>query len=442
MAGRGKTPKTTNNMKFNDFNSKSVEIIGKCLEQCLCTQQYSFVADLFAYISPLDRDFCTSPSIDKKVVEERFLASLTLATITDDCNTFVEQLKDTLKEAEEHEKAIREVGGEWIQSYACDNPTCFRDYEEYLEQAGKFAVVEKKFFRKFCNTRKHGKKMWDADGNLIYHNLHTYSPICNDNYAKSLFTLKQCGGKGLNQAFKLFEEIIAVFVRTYHYALGVDLYVQSMRFKPIEARMILSNSIKKELSVFHIDDINNIEDHWVNQAKQNIDKKMLDHIYNKTILELAPAFYHLVKTGQFPWMAILIKDKENHQGILSEIESDMFKEIKDPKQREQTVLEIRKLILNFDRFTGIIYESGENNKKDKILSTGEVLAFIVEYINEKVKLDCSMKKFITNYFCKLRNMEVDGEALYKKFNYARNRMNKHDLKRKAFDNKKQKILQN
>ena len=167
---------------------------------------------------------------------------------------------------------------------------------------------------------------------------------------------------------------------------------------------------------------------------------MLDHIYNKTILELAPAFYHLVKTGQFPWMAILIKDKENHQGILSEIESDIFKGIKDPKQRAQTVLEIRKLIYNFDRFTGIIYERGENNKKDKILNVGDVLAFIVEYINEKVKLDYSIKKFITNYFCKLRNIEADGEILYKKFNYARNHMNLHDLKRKAFDNKKQEIL--
>ena len=429
-------------MYFNVITSKSVEIIGKCLEQCLCTRQYSYVAELFEYISPLDRNFCMSPCIDKKIVEERFLASLTLATITDDCNTFVEQLKDTLKEAEEHEKAIREVGGEWIQSYACDNPACFRDYNEYLEQAGKFAVVEKKFFRKFSNTRKHGKKMWDADGKPIYHNLHTYSPICNDNYTKSLFTLNQCGGKGLNQVFKLFEEIIAVFVRTYRYAQGVDIYAQSMRFNAIGARMILTNSIKKELSAFHIDNITNIEDHLVNYAKQQIDKEMLDHIYNKTIMELAPAFYHLVTTGEFPWMAILIKDKENHQGILSEIESDIFKGIKDPKQRVQTVLEIRKLIYNFDSFTGITYERGENNKKDKILNVGDVLAFIVEYINEKVKLDYSIKKFITNYFCKLRNIEADGETLYKKFNYARNHMNLHDLKRKAFDNKKQEILRN
>lgn len=428
-------------MKFYNITSESVEIIGKCLEQCLCTRQYSFVAKLFANISPFNRDFCTSPCIDKKIVEERFLASLTLATIKDDCNTFVEQLKDTLKEAEEHEKAIKKVGSEWIQSYACDNPTCFRDYNEYLEQAGKFAVVEKKFFRKFSNTRKHGKRMWDADGKPIYHNLHTYSPICNDNYAKSLFNLKQCGEKGLNQAFKLFEEIIAVFIRTYHYAVGVDLCAQSMRSNPIEARIILSDSIKKELSGLHIDDIDNIEDHWVNLAKQKIDEKVLDHIYNKTIMELAPAFYHLVTTGEFPWMAILIKDKENHQGNLSEIESDIFKGIKDLQQREKTALEIRKLIYNFDSFTGIIYKRGENNKKDKILSVGDVLAFIVECINEKVKLDCSMKKLITNYFCKLRHIEVDGEALYKKFDYARNHMNLHDLKRKAFDNKKQKILQ-
>lgn len=429
-------------MIFYNFHSESVEIIGKCLEQCLCTRQYPYVAEHFAHISPFNRDFCTSPCIDKKIVEERFLASLTLATIKDDCNTFLEKLKVILKEAEEHEKAIRQVGGEWIQSYACDNPTCFREYGEYLEQAGKFAVVEKKFFRKFSNTRKHGKKMWDADGKPIYHNLHTYSPICNDNYAKSLFTLKQCGGKGLNQAFKLFEEIIAVFIRTYHYAVGVDLYAQSMRSNPIEARIILSDSIKKELSGLHIDDIKNIDDYWVNHAKQNIDKKMRDYIYNKTIMELAPAFYHLVKTGQFPWMAILIKDKENHQGNLSEIESDIFKGIKDPRQREQTVLEIRELIYNFDRFTGIIYKRGENNKKDKILNVGDVLALIVEYINEKVKLDYSNKKFITNYFCKLRHIEADGETLYKKFNYARNHMDLHDLKRKAFDNKKQEILRN
>lgn len=429
-------------MIYYEFTSKSVEIIGKCLEQCLCTQQYPFVAELFAYISPLDRNFCMSPCIDKKIVEERFLDSVALASIKDDCNTFLEKQKVILKEAEEHEKAIKEVGGEWIQSYACDNPTCFRDYTRYLEQVRKFAVVERKFFRKFCNTRKHGKKMWDADGKPIYHNLHTCSPICNVNYTKSLFTLNQCGGKGLNQVFKLFEKIIAVFVRTYRYAQGVDLYAQSMRFNPIGARMILTDSIKKELRAFHIDNITNIEDHWVNYAKQQIDKKMLDHIYNKTIIELAPAFYHLVKTGQFPWMAILIKDKENHQENLSEIESVIFRGIIDPKQREQTVLEIRELIYNFNRFTGIIYERGENNKKDKILTVGDVLAFIVEYINEKVKLDYSIKNFIKNYFCKLRNIEAEGESLYKKFNYARNHMNLHDLKRRAFDSKKQEILRN
>ena len=57
-------------MLYYEFTSKSVEIIGKCLEQCLCTQQYPFVAELFEYISPLDRNFCMSPCIDKKIVEE------------------------------------------------------------------------------------------------------------------------------------------------------------------------------------------------------------------------------------------------------------------------------------------------------------------------------------------------------------------------------------
>ena len=77
-----KNTNKNSNMKFYNITSESVEIIGKCLEQCLCTRQYSYVAKLFAYISPLDRDFCMSPCIDKKIVEERFLASLTLATIT------------------------------------------------------------------------------------------------------------------------------------------------------------------------------------------------------------------------------------------------------------------------------------------------------------------------------------------------------------------------
>lgn len=427
-------------MQFDELTSNSVEIIGKCLEQCLCTKQNHFLLEIFGFVSPFDKAFCTSPNIDTEIVEQRFIATLVNATTKDDCNTFKSKLKDILDEAEEHEREIRKAGGEWLQSYACDNPSCFRDYATYLEHADKFAGTERKFFLKFCNTKKHGRKMWDENGKRIHHDIHTYSPICNDNYTASLYTLKQCGGKGLTETFNLFKRIIHCFIRTYQYAVGIDLYAQSLRSNPIEARIILNDSIKKALASLQIVDTNDIEKQWIDIAKKNIDEQMLANIYNKTIMQLAPAFYHLVTTGQFPWIAILIKDKENHQGILSEIECDIFKAIKDPHQREKAALETRKLIFNFDKLKSTIYETGDKGHKDKTLSDGEVLAFIVENLAQEVKLSYPMAKMVKGYFCNLRHQEDNVDKLYKAFDYARNHMPNRALKEKAFNKTKTEIL--
>ena len=67
----------------------------------------------------------------------------------------------------------------------------------------------------------------------------------------------------------------------------------------------------------------------IEMAKKKIDAQMLNSIYNKTIIDLAPFYYHYITTGQFPWFSILLKDKENHYGKLTEIEHDIFKSIKD-----------------------------------------------------------------------------------------------------------------
>lgn len=341
----------------------------------------------------------------------------------------------------DHETEIRKAGGEWLLDYACDNATCFRDYAAYLKQAKKFADIEKNFFRMFSNTRKHGRKLWDADGNPIHHDLHTYSPIGNDNYTTSLYTLRQCGGEGLMQTFNLYKKIIACFVRTYQYALAMDLYAQSLHSNPVEARIILSNSIEKALAALKIADPSNIEEHWIDIAKDKIDKQMLSNIYNKTIMELAPAFYHLIATGDFPWFAILIKDKENHQGKLTELEHDIFKTIEDPRLREKTALEARKLIANFDKLKDTVYQKGEKGRKDKTLSEGEVIALMMEYWKPEFKFDYSMSKMMKEYFCKIRHQEDDSKKLYKAYNYAKNHMTNQKDKKTAFDEKAKKILQ-
>lgn len=399
------------------------------------------MADLFGNISPFDRDFCQSPAIDIKVVEQRFIAAIVNATTKDDCKTFKEKLKKNLDGALKHETEIRKAGGEWLQEYACDNPTCFRDYAAYLKQAKKFAYVETNFFRMFCNTGKHGRKLRDADWNPIHHDLHTHSPICNPNYTTSLYTLKECGGEGLTQTFNLYNSIIACFVRTYQYALAMDLYAQSLRSNPVEARIILSDCIEKALKELKIADTNNIEESWIDFAKNKIDKQMLSNIYNKTIMELAPAFYHLVTTGDFPWFAILIKDKENHQGNLTEIECDIFKSIEDPSLRERTALEARKLIANFGKLKGTIYETGEKGRKDKTLSDGETITFITEYWEPEFKFQYSMKKMIKEYFCKLRHQEKEVERLYKAYDHAKNHMSNCEKKKEAFNKKAKEILQ-
>ena len=334
-------------MNYNALTAKSVEIIGKCLEQCLCTKKNSFVADLFGNISPFDEEFYTSSLVDSKIVEDRFVDALVNASITNDCDAFKKYLSEILVEAEGHECDIKKAGAEWVQMYACDTPTCFRDYAVYLEQAEKFAKIEESFFRQFCNTRKHGRKMWNSAGAPIRHDLHKSSSVCSDNYSISLYTLKQCAGKDAMQIFGLYKRIIFCFLRTYRYAQAIDLYAQSLHSNPIQARIILNKNIEQAFSDLKIKDANNIDEDMIEMAKKKIDAQMLNSIYNKTIIDLAPFYYHYITTGQFPWFSILLKDKENHYGKLTEIEHDIFKSIKDPMLREKAALNTRKLIYNF-----------------------------------------------------------------------------------------------
>ena len=425
-------------MNYNALTAKSVEIIGKCLEQCLCTKKNSFVADFFGNISPFDEEFYTSSLVDSKIVEDRFVDALVNASITNDCDAFKKYLSEILVEAERHECDIKKAGAEWVQMYACDTPTCFRDYAAYLEQAEKFAKIEESFFRQFCNTRKHGRKMWNSAGAPIRHDLHKSSSVCSDNYSISLYTLKQCAGKDAMQIFGLYKRIISCFLRTYRYAQGIDLYAQSLHSNPIQARIILNRNIEQAFFDLKIQDANNIDKDMIDLAKRKIDARMLNSIYNKTIMDLAPFYYHYITTGQFPWFSILLKDKENHYGKLTEIEHDIFKGIKDPMLREKAALNTRKLIYNFAKLQNTKYEGC--NHQMKTLTDGEVLAFIVEDMDLSVRLTCPMKKLMREYFCKLRNQEKDVDKIYKAFNYAKNNMSDHDNKKKAFDKKVKEIL--
>lgn len=425
-------------MNYNALTAKSVEIIGKCLEQCLCTKKYSFVADLLGNISPFDEEFYTSSLVDSKIVEDRFQDALVNASITNDIDAFKKCLSEIFIETEEHECNIKKVGAEWVQGYACDTPTCFRDYAAYLEHAEKFARIEESFFRKFSNTRKHGRKMWNSEGAPIRHDLHKSSSVCGDNYSIPIYTLKQCASKEAMEIFGLYRRIILCFIRTYRYALGIDLYAQSLHSNPIQARIILNRNIEQALTDLKIMDANNIDEDMIAMAKQKIDAQMLNNIYNKTIMDLAPSYYHYITTGQFPWFSILLKDKENHYGKLTEIEHDIFKSIKDPMLREKAALNTRKLIYNFAKLQNTKYEG--NNHQIKTLTDGEVLAFIVEDMDHSVKFDYSMKKLLREYFCKLRKQEADVDKIYKAFNYAKNNMSDHDKKKKAFDEKVKEIL--
>ena len=130
--------------------------------------------------------------------------------------------------------------------------------------------------------------------------------------------------------FGLYKRIISCFLRTYRYAQGIDLYAQSLHSNPIQARIILNKNIEQAFFDLKIQDANNIDKDMIDLAKRKIDAQMLNSIYNKTIMDLAPFYYHYITTGQFPWFSILLKDKENHYGKLTEIEHNIFKEIKDP----------------------------------------------------------------------------------------------------------------
>lgn len=183
-------------MKFKDnYKNTIVQIIGGVLKRAY-GEDYQSVLTMF-----MDTPYPTPDALveltkeQRKQLEDRFTFCINQTAIYDTIDELISFLTQTAEKLRKTHTQIKEAGRIWLDSFLCDDKDSFLHFAIYIRYATMFRVDVENFYRKFTNTRKHGRKINDQHGQPILHSLFTYSPISSPEYVPDIFVADDYGGK-------------------------------------------------------------------------------------------------------------------------------------------------------------------------------------------------------------------------------------------------------
>lgn len=221
-----------------------VQTIGEVLKRAY-GEDYQSVLTMF-----MDTPYPTPEALveltkeQRKQLEERFTFCLNQAALDDTFDELISFLSQTAEKLRKTHTRIKEAGRTWIKSFLCDDKDTFLHFAIYIRYASMFRVDVEKYYKKFTNTRKHGRKINDQYGYPIRHALFTYSPISSLEFVPDIFTTEDYGEK-YKKAADLFQDIIYVLELTYVYAMNVDDMARRTKEYPIYCKKYLWQWLRK-----------------------------------------------------------------------------------------------------------------------------------------------------------------------------------------------------
>lgn len=415
-----------------------IQLIGEVLVRAY-GENYQTVLTMF-YDTPFpspDAYFELSKE-QQKLLEDRFTFCITEAAVKDDLQELTSFLEETAEKLRKAHTQIKDTARKWLNSFLCDDKDSFLNFAIYLTHATIFGIDAEKFYLKFTNTRKHGKKMYDLNGLPIFHQLYNYSPVSNTEYVPDMFATEEYG-EAYEKAANLFKDIIYVLGGTYKFVVSIDQMAKQAKKYPEFCEKSLLNLTKEVADYLHKAIVTPNQpiptEAQIAEAKNILPTKLIQLLYSLKKTELSTTLYHEVATDLKNAFGIIAIDRLTHENEIDEIENGMvFSHINDRNERISKAKDARILFGHLDEFMKLEVVIDGKIKKQKI-SKGNLACLFYYWTGTKM----AQIAFVEKYYC-TKCQEAKFQLTQSAFNYAFTKLSPKTPLRKAFDEKALEIL--
>lgn len=421
-------------MKFKEkYKNTIVQIIGEVLTKAY-GEDYQSVLTMF-----MDTPYPTPEALveltkeQRKQLEDRFTFCINQAAIDDTIDNLISFLGQTAEKLRKTHTQIREAGRTWLDSFLCDDKDSFLHFAIYIRYATMFRVDVENFYRKFTNTRKHGRKINDLHGQPILHSLFTYSPISSPEYVPDIFVSADYGEK-YEKAADLFKEILYVLGGTYQYAMNVDDMAKKAKGFPFYCKKSLLALVEEVLENFTKCSVAKnapiITETLIQQSRNELPQDVVDKICSLDIPTLGTSLYHELPTMYKNPFGILVEAKIKEQQGMSDIESTkVFKHIDNPVEKFNKAMQARILLQHLLEFSELSKNGSRNMDK------GIIACLFYRW----TKTEMSVTTFLKQYY----NMECKDTKFHvaqSTFSTANSKIALHSPLYASFNNKATEII--
>lgn len=331
----------------------------------------------------------------KRELEDRFTYCVTEAAMKDSLSGLKAFLTDTSDKLKTSYEELKKDGWQWLQSFTCDDKDSFRHFANYLAHATIFGIDAENFYRKFTNTRKHGRRMYDANGAPILHKLYEYSPVSTPEYVPDMFDTDEYGEE-YEKVAGLFSDIMNTLWDTYRYVVSVDTMALMIKNRPEKCLSCLMACVKEamdELKKGHIDpEKTTPTEADFQEALQMLPRHFTEKILKKSLPELSTDLYHEVKDIYKKAFAIIVQRRITQQQGLSDTEDKVFGHIGDPADRFRKATHAKLLLRNIKEFERLDADGGNVGKK---IRKGTIACLFYKWTGTEMPA----KPFLSDYYC-------------------------------------------
>lgn len=327
----------------------------------------------------------------KDMLENRFTYCITSGAVKDSNESLKNFLTTTLEKLREDKNNIAQNAYKWLESFLCDNKNAFIFCPIYIIIIKNIAHNVQGFFCKFTNTRKHGAKMYDAEGDLILHDFCDYSPSLSVEYVPSLFLVSEYGEQ-FEAIYNLYQEIIRT-IRDVYYFSSTICQLESARKENTQECMKSLLQLKDEImnNQYMQFDTDFPSEAQIEAAKCTLPKKVVKCIEKKPLQELSTELYHELKQNCGYALITLLAAKQKEQAKQNKEFCEIFSHIKDPIEKSASIDIAKYLLKHIDKLA--------EKKNKKLINKGVVAYLFYKWTNTTI----SESRFVLLYNSQISN---------------------------------------
>lgn len=270
-----------------------------------------------------------------KRFDKRFTDTITRSGLKDkfeDLDKFLLSIYNALNETF---RRMEEEAYAWLNGYLCDDKDCWCHCAIFMGFAAQFGKIVESFFKKFTNTRMHGKHVLGVDGERIFHDLYKFSPIASSTFEMDLFTIDDYG-ENYERINEKYKKVIQLISNIYAFSVYIDNKAKQIAADGEKSKQCLIDFLtpfREERSKSFNGNFRIYPDE-IENAKSKFSTKIVEEIDTLNLSELSKKYYHEVDSLHGVSFAILMWVRILRQQGMTDVEyEEVFKHIEDPYVR-------------------------------------------------------------------------------------------------------------